>query len=277
VIGGCTLGDPHGNEGLRWALEDITKFARSGRVFSVENTRVAIGMEFKRAAASSVNITESFPEMDLLLGKDEGRGLLNLAACRNRILQLAREREAKWMLMIDLDFMVGGTGLTGLSGGIVNALATWSTQGWNAATSHEDASGTYYDWWAFRVDWDANLNFDCWMSPRAGAEKKGCYNFVAPRGQVVVRRLSSSLDSTVSVSSAYNGLALYHVPSLGTCMYDTAASHHPELPPKEVHVEGYPGLPDFNASYCEHVGFHRCIGKVVIHRSLVSPVIGGKH
>lgn len=57
----------------------------------------------------------------------------------------------------------------------------------------------------------------------------------------------------------------------------TSNTHHTTIAAIFTFAAGYPGLPDFNASYCEHVSFHRCLGRVVIHRSLRSPVIGGLH
>ena len=53
------------------------------------------------------------------------------------------------------------------------------------------------------------------------------------------------------------------MPAIGGCAYDSAQFNFPTLPPKEVAVAGYPGFPDFNSSYCEHVAFNRCVGNVV--------------
>ena len=64
--------------------------------------------------------------------------------------------------------------------------------------------------WAFRIDKDALLNYDCWMSPRAPQGPCGVW---PGRARSYMAQLGDSADSVVPVSSGFNGLALVYVPA----------------------------------------------------------------
>lgn len=133
VIGGCSDG-----KGLSVALNDLIPFSKSGSVFAASETVVAVGMEEGRKGVAEAQA--SFPDATFLIGRDRGKGLMNLAACRAAILRLAQQRRATWILMVDLDYKTNAKVDPDALDRVIRGRGSLDRQ-WHAATASADAGG----------------------------------------------------------------------------------------------------------------------------------------
>jgi len=178
-------------------------------------------------------------------------GLLRNFAMKDAI---EKYRSAQHVLMTDLDGVVHWDEIT--LGAIANAFKPGVLEKWDALTFD---STNYYDWWALRCS-ESSVN--CQAMQTCGKKDKDCVSLVRQAGP----------HGLLPVSSAFNGLELFKVSSLGDCMYD--GSYAGDCgPAKKRH-------PRFCSEDCEHVTMNRCLkgnGKKVMMSGSQINTMKGNH
>mmetsp|Transcript_100420 Transcript_100420/g.156864 ORF Transcript_100420/g.156864 Transcript_100420/m.156864 type:complete len:321 (+) Transcript_100420:75-1037(+) len=144
----------------------------------------------------------------------------HLATARNLLLDFVQENYASrdFLIMADLD---------GMTFEPVEAfMKPLSEQGWDVMTYN---SANYYDFWALRC---GSRTENCWnRAPNTCYDEFPC-----------IRDLQRGA-SRVEVDSAFQGIAVYKIPMIGSCKYNgTNAEPHAQTDED-----------------CEHVAFHRCL------------------
>lgn len=161
-----------------------------------------------------------------------------IAFCRNKLLNVARQISADYILMTDADLFAAN---------IPSLLSNfrYNRDEWSVMTTN---SNVYYDIWALRTLSDSVLNFDVWQRIwQLSREKKYCDKSVSDQLLGNHQRLIPFERGLVEVRSAFNGAALYKANATNGCYYSGANST------------------------CEHVPFHLCIRDKNHGRIFINP------
>lgn len=153
---------------------------------------------------------------------------------RNKILTMIRARYAHFDFFINMDMDYERP----ITFSFLNLLSSWKDE-WNVLTAV--SRDRYYDWWALRSE--DILPYDCW-NPRENADGD-CSIIHAERSRNMPKNI-------IKVDSAFNGIGIYKIDTL-------IAKHYCK----------YIGKLD-SIDICEHVEFHKCLGNVYIHPSIIS-------
>ena len=172
---------------------------------------------------------------------NETRRTMRLANGRNQILNKVNEINQTnyfdYLIMLDMDDI-------NESGTFVDTIDTcFKYDNWDVLTGNQ--TGKYYDIWALRKK-DVIMN-DFWIDMKTADEnndenKKKELNHI-------LRNTHFDKNGLLEVDSAFGGIAIYKISSIGQCKY---IGEHPD-----------------GSENCEHVEFHKCIkqngGKIFIN------------
>jgi hypothetical protein len=162
-----------------------------------------------------------------------------IAHCRNKLLEKARQLQADYMLVLDLDIFA-----TNVSSFLTNF--DYDTDDWSVMTAN--LVDLYYDIWALRTLSDAVLNYDVWHRVwRLASSGDYCRDSVINSTVTNHQKPFPVERDLLEVRSAFGGAALYKMNATKDCYYS--------------------GKP----MTCEHVSFHTCIREKHQARIFINP------
>ena len=166
---------------------------------------------------------------------------MRIANGRNNVLEKVQELNANneydYLVMLDMDNITE-------SGKFVDSIDSCFTDlNWDVLTGNQ--SDAYYDKWAIRKK--GLLDWDCWVE----AKKAMSAGMSQSEAHSKYIHVFDKFDTgqRLEVDSAFGGIAIYKISSIGDCKYVGSYEDGTEL--------------------CEHVPFHKCIkdngGKIYIN------------
>jgi hypothetical protein len=162
-----------------------------------------------------------------------------IAYCRNKLLEKARQVQADYMLVLDLDIFAAN----------VSSFLTnfdYDTDDWSVMTAN--LADIYYDIWAVRTLSESILNYDVWHQIFAlRLYKDYCYDSLDKNILDIHRKPFPVERDLLEVRSAFGGAALYKMNATKDCYYS--------------------GKP----MTCEHVAFHTCMREKHQARIFINP------
>ena len=150
---------------------------------------------------------------------------------RNKLLEKVKElnvnNKYQYFIMLDMD-NVNNTGK------FVDTIDTCFTDlNWDVLTANQ--SDAYYDMWALRKK--GLLDWDCWKEHKKAVANGMDHGESMKKYIYVMDKFETG--QRIDVDSAFSGIAIYKISSIGDCVYN--------------------GKHDDGDELCEHVPFHKCI------------------
>lgn len=241
VIFGATLRDV--DKYLEKNLENIEKCGKKFKSFAVviyendsKDNTVKILEEKKKDNYHYIIET----------GKTTPIRTMRIANGRNNVLEKAQELNANntydYLIMLDMDDIT-------VNGKFVDSIdSCFNDLDWDVLTGNQ--SDRYYDKWALRKK--GLLDYDCWIE----ANKAMAAGMSTQEAHNKYIHVFDKFDTgqRLDVDSAFGGIAIYKLSSIGDCKYIGSYEDGTEL--------------------CEHVPFHQCIkengGKIYINTDFLT-------
>lgn len=241
VIFGATVRDV--DKYLEKNLENIEKCGKKFKSFAVviyEND----------SKDNTVKILEEHKKHNyhyiIETGKTTPIRTMRIANGRNNVLAKAQELNANneydYLIILDMDDIT-------VNGKFIDSIEScFNDLDWDVLTGNQ--SDRYYDKWAIRMN--GVLDWDCWVEANK-AIKNGMSESEAYSKYINVFDKFDT-GQRLEVDSAFGGIGIYKLSSIGDCKYVGSYEDGTEL--------------------CEHVPFHKCIkengGKIYINTDLLT-------
>jgi hypothetical protein len=231
---GCAYNVEKHVEKFRKHVEPIVDlFHPTSRIFILESDSTDKTLEkFRQWSRAEIytygNLSRTIP-----------RRTERIAYCRNKLLEKARQLQADYMLVLDVDIFA-----TNVSSFLSNF--EYDTNDWSVMTAN--LIDSYYDIWALRTLSDSILNYDVWHRIWSMQFINDyCVDSMTKNTVNIHQKPYPSDRSLLEVRSAFNGAGLYKMEATDDCYYTG-----------EVYT-------------CEHVPFHVCMKEKNQARIFINP------